>query len=142
MQNQLNLISEINLESLPDEAVLSGFELLVRRERRTQADFLLYLNEVDERRLFASEGYSGLYSYLVEKFNYGESSALRRIQIAKLAQKFEEVYSLLREGALSLRHLQVLAPKPHSTIENATLGSSSVKQKARACPRATSPSGR
>ncbi len=121
MQSQLNLVFEVkpvNLESLPDEAILSGFELLVRRERRTQADFLLYLNEVDERKLFASEGYSGLYSYLVEKFNYGESSALRRIQIAKLAQKFEEVYSLLREGALSLRHLQVLAPK--LTIENAS----------------------
>src|SRR5690606_40689089 len=65
----------------------SDLSLLVTQERKRKADLLAYLNEVDRRKLYAKEGYSSLFRYLTEKHRYSESSALKRIQAARLASQ-------------------------------------------------------
>ena len=108
---------DLELKSVSNETVLGEFKALCRTEREQQAKFLAYLNTIEERKLFALEGYSSLFRYLVEHFHYSEASALKRIQVARLSRRFPKVYSLLAEGGVSLSALERIAP--HLTQENA-----------------------
>lgn len=93
-----------------DERILLGLGNLIARDRRRKADFLAYLNEVDLRRLYAKQGYSSLFRFLTEKHCLSESSALKRIQAARLARKFPFLYRDVAEGTFSLSALGRLAP--------------------------------
>lgn len=98
------------LKNQSDERILSGMALLVGQERKRKSDFLAYLNEVDGRKLYAKEGYSSLFRFLTEKFHFSESSALKRIQGARLARKFPFLYGDIKDGKYSLSALSRLAP--------------------------------
>ncbi len=119
--------TEFELKHLSDTEILAAVDRLRSAECVTQAQFLVYINIIQARELFAGEGYSSLHKYLMARFHYSKSSALRRMHAAGLARKFPLAYTLLAEGKLSLSHLQVLAPK--MTVENAErLFAKAVKQ--------------
>lgn len=98
------------LANQTDARILSGLATLVTQERKRKSDFLAYLNEVDGRKLYAKEGYSSLFRFLTEKYVFSESSALKRIQAARLARKFPFLYGDIKDGAYSLSALSRLAP--------------------------------
>ncbi len=98
------------LANQSDARILSGFSLLVIQERKRKSDLLAYLNEVDVRKLYAQEGYSSLFRFLTEKHFFSESSALKRIQAARLARKFPFLYGDIKDGKYSLSALSRLAP--------------------------------
>ncbi len=101
--------------SLNDEQIISRFERITTRERKLQSLFLQYLVEVHRRKLFAQAGYSSLCMYLVKVFNYSEESALKRIQVARCAEKYPIILKLVEEGRLSLTALMKLAPHLNGT---------------------------
>src|SRR5262245_47350981 len=103
-------INGVTLGRESDEKILSGLTELVGRERRMKADFLVYLNEVDRRRLYAKQGYSSLFRFLTERYHLSEGTALKRIQTARLAKKFPFLYRDIREGLFSVTALSRLAP--------------------------------
>ncbi len=108
--------TELELKHLSDSEILTALDRLHSAECVTQAQFLVYINIIQDRELFAGEGYSSLHKYLMARFHYSKSSALRRMHAAGLGRKFPLAYTLLADGKLSLSHLQVLAPK--MTVEN------------------------
>ena len=82
----------------------------VDEERKQMAWFLVCLSEVDKRKLFAEMGYPSLFEFCIKEFGLSESSALRRIQVARLGHRFKEVYCLIEEGFHSLSTLSLLSP--------------------------------
>lgn len=98
------------LKHQSDDRILSGLVMLLGQERKRKSDFLAYLNEVDTRKLYAKEGYSSLFRFLTEKHLMSESSALKRIQAARLARKFPFLYVDIKNGKYSLSALSRLAP--------------------------------
>jgi hypothetical protein len=74
------------------------------------------LSEVDARRLHVNKGFSSLFGYCVECLGFSEDEACRRIDAARLARRFPEVYSLIEGGSVSLTVLGLL--KQHLTAEN------------------------
>src|SRR3989338_8628083 len=95
---------------LKDKELLEKFGVLVREEREVIASVILHLSEIGRRKLYAEEGYASLFSCCVEKYHYSEGAAYRRIQGAKVYQKFPEVLELLKQGKLNLMTLSLIEP--------------------------------
>jgi hypothetical protein len=104
------------LSTLTDDTLLESLHALVGSHQRVTADLIAHLSEVDARRLHADKGFSSLFAYCVERLGFSEDEACRRIDAARLARKFPEIYSLLERGSVSLTVLGLL--KQHLTAEN------------------------
>src|SRR3989338_9423065 len=98
------------ISNLKDKELLEKFGVLVQEEKEATAQVVAHLSEIDRRKLYALEGYSSLFSYCVEKYHYSEGAAYRRIQGAKVYQKFPEVLELLKQGKLNLMTLSLIEP--------------------------------
>jgi hypothetical protein len=68
-----------SLSHLTDGAVLRELTALVARDCATTASLLAHLAEVDDRRLYAPEGYPSMHAYCVERLRLSEQGALKRI---------------------------------------------------------------
>lgn len=100
----------MNLNLLTNDELLKELVKLRTQERSTQVLFLRHLAEVDRRRLYADEGYSSLFRYVTQVLRYSESSALKRIQVARASVKFPELLCRLESGKLSLTVLSKTCP--------------------------------
>ncbi|MBY0371285.1 hypothetical protein K2X33_11400 [bacterium] len=101
---------QMTLKSQSDRYILRGMEMLIAKDRKLKSDFLIYLGEADYRKLYAKEGYSSLFRWLTEKYGFSESSALKRIQVSRLALKFPFLYRDIASGKYTLSALGRLAP--------------------------------
>jgi hypothetical protein len=95
--------------------LLEALKSNIGRERRGQAQFLGYLSEVDERRLYLPE-YPSLFEFCMEVLGLSDPSSSKRIQLARLSRKFPVVLELIGEGKLTMTNASLLAR--HLTEEN------------------------
>ncbi len=65
---------------------------------------------IEQRKIFAVEGYSSLCGFLVKEMGYSEPTALKRIQVARCAIKYPRIYWYLENNKTSITALSVLAP--------------------------------
>ncbi len=95
------------LKGIPDTRTLKGIsdrELLGRirklsdTERKTVLLILAHLIEIDRRSLYLPRGYSSLFEFCVKHLGYSESTAGRRISIARCIRDYPRIYRLLAEG--------------------------------------------
>lgn len=98
-----------NLSHLNDQELVKQFSSVVHKEQEAVSDVVLHLIEIDRRNLYLKEAYSNLFLYCVQKFHFSEAAAYRRIQAAKLAQKYPTILSLLKEGKVHLTTLNLIA---------------------------------
>src|SRR5262249_25495395 len=106
-----------SLSRLSDHQVISNLSSLVARDRATTAALLAHLAEVDARRLYVPAGYPSMYAYCVHALHFSEDAAYKRIQPARTARQFPELFVALAEGRLHLTGVGVIAP--YLTCENA-----------------------
>ena len=104
------------LSAISDSDLLSRLPLLVGHERAAIADVIEHLLEVDRRRLYLEEGCSSLYTFCIERLGYSEDEALKRVRVARLAERLPRVLEQLESGSLHLTGLFLLAP--HLTEDN------------------------
>ena len=78
---------------------------LAKSERKITHQILLYINEIELRKLFLSEGYNSMFEYLVKKIGYCESAAYRRLSSARLLNELPEISSRVESGSLNLTQL-------------------------------------
>lgn len=101
---------------------MGGRELLALMKRLSAAErtlsvySLLQLAEVQRRKLHIDAGFPTMFSYCVGELGYSEGNAFRRLQAVDAARKFPEVISLVKEGAITICSLSVIAR--HLTAEN------------------------
>ena len=105
-----------SLLTLKDQTLLQTFSVMVQREREVISELILHLAEIGRRRHYLREGYSSLYAYLIEKYHYSKSAAYRRIQAAKLAQRYSETVGYLKAAKLNLTTISLI--EPHVTSKN------------------------
>ena len=96
-----------SLKDLSDSSLLDNVRGFKQLEDKTIAELVLYLSEVDQRKLYRDIGFSSLFSYCTTSMadgglGYSEGSAYRRIQAARSLKNNPEIYELLRDGNLSL----------------------------------------
>lgn len=88
-----------------NQELLSRLDRLVQSERKMTHMILCHINEVESRRLYAELGFDSMFKYLTRHCGYGEDSAYRRLQAARLLKKTPEIAEKIEHGALNLTQL-------------------------------------
>jgi len=99
-----------------DDDLLACTRELVRKSCATEAELLLYLAEIDERKLYAERAFPSMHVFCVKELGFSEGAAYNRIGVARAARRWPAVLEALGSGAVHLAGLRVLVP--HLTDEN------------------------
>ena len=70
------MIRNSSLDALNDNALLSQFADLVRRDHEGNADLLLHIDVIDRRKLWAKKGYPSPFKFLVARYHMSEATTL------------------------------------------------------------------
>src|SRR5262245_58160113 len=104
------------VRALSDAALLSTLDGLLLVSRRTVANVIVFLNEVEQRRLHLIAGYASMFAYCTTRLGMSEDEAYRRIEVSRLARRFPLVCERLASGRISLSVATLL--KQHLTDDN------------------------
>src|SRR5438105_2495533 len=104
------------IEKLSDEALLDATRALLRRACDVEADLLLHLGEIDERKLYLARAHPSMFAFCVEDVGFSEDAAYNRIFVARAARRLPALIEALRSGKVHLGGLRLLAPL--LTVEN------------------------
>ena len=103
-------------ESLSASDLRAGTHELVRRSHRLEAQLLVYLGEIEERKLYRDWSFSSMFAFCVCELGFSEDVACNRIAIARAARSMPVILDVLRSGKVHLAGLRLLAP--HLSTEN------------------------
>src|SRR6267378_7259541 len=111
MMNSITIV-----ESLSSADLRSATQVLVRRSHGLDADVLIHLGEIDERKLYLDWAFSSMFAFCVGELGFSEDVACNRIDLARAARRIPVILEALRSGQVHLAGLRLLAP--HLTTEN------------------------
>src|SRR5688572_25951153 len=100
--NATHLSSLANVSS--DRLTARLYELRVE-ERQRLVEFLLYLAELERRRLHLDLGFGSTFAFCTEHLGLSKASAYRRTTAARLLSRFPLVAEYLADGRLNLTTL-------------------------------------
>ena len=109
-------MTNISPALLSDRELLDATTRSVDCERRSTAELLALLAELDARKLYLGEGYSSLFTYCTLALHLSEPAAYSRITAARAARRLPIILTLLAEGAVTLTTVSLLAA--HLTDDN------------------------
>jgi hypothetical protein len=105
-----------NLANLSEQELFDHFAGLVARDRRTTAELLVAIAEIDERKLWAAHACSSMFTFCMERFHMSEQVTVKRIWAARTARRFPVILEMVARGELHLGAIHLLAK--HLTTEN------------------------
>ena len=105
-----------SMATMSDRDLLNATARVVGDERRSTADLLALLGELDGRRLYLSEGCSSLFTYCTQVLHLSEHAAYHRIEAARAARQFPIILRLVADGSVTLTTVALL--RPHLTAVN------------------------
>jgi hypothetical protein len=98
------------LYELANEALLEETGRLAGNERRSTAELIAAIAEVDVRGLHLAEGCSSIFMYCTKVLHLSEHAAYDRINAARMARKFPVILARLAAGSLTLTSLTLISP--------------------------------
>jgi 5-methylcytosine-specific restriction endonuclease McrA len=101
---------------LSERELLDHFAGLVACDRRTTAELLVAIAEIDERKLWAAHACSSMFTFCMERFHMSEQVTVKRIWAARTARRFPVILGMVARGELHLGAVHLLAK--HLTTEN------------------------
>jgi 5-methylcytosine-specific restriction endonuclease McrA len=104
------------VEGLSGADLLARTRELVRRSRDVEADLLVYLGEIDERKLYRDRAYSSMFGFCVGELGFSEDVTYSRITVARAARHLPGIIDVIRAGQVHLTGVRLLVP--HLTPEN------------------------
>ena len=108
--------SSSDLRSLSSSELLARTRELAETSRCIEAELLVHLGEIDERKLYAECAFSSMFAFCVGELRFSEGAAYNRIMVARAGRQFPAVIDAMRSGQVHLGGLRLLAP--HLTTEN------------------------
>lgn len=96
-----------DLRNLSDRELIHKVESLVRQERQVIEDLIWHLQEIQDRKLYISMGYSSLFECLVKRFSYSEAVAYSRISALRIMTAVPEAAKALSDGEVTLTTLSL-----------------------------------
>jgi hypothetical protein len=106
----------MRLTHLSDDELVTSLHGLCVDARRLDARVIVYLVEVEDRRLHLLAACSSLFDFCVRRLQMSEGAAFRRINAARLVRRFPVLLAHLESGALHLSTLVLL--RDHLTESN------------------------
>lgn len=98
------------LRKLDDSEFHHQFELQASSEHSSTMKMLHFINDLERRKSYLDLGYSSVFDYCVRKIGYSRSAAGRRIQAARCARRYPEVFGMLRLHELSFGIAALIEP--------------------------------
>src|SRR5688572_22082240 len=97
LRGRLNrrLERSMTFDHLSSHALTARLGELVATERRTIADFVLHLAELERRKLHLELGYSSTFSFCTQFLKLTNASAYRRTVAARLAARYSSIANML-----------------------------------------------
>jgi len=89
------------------EDLISTARELARRSNGVEADLLLYLSEIDARKIYRERASPSMIAFCMREFNFSEGAAFNRITVARAARKIPAMLDALRSGAVHLTGLRL-----------------------------------
>jgi hypothetical protein len=108
--------SQTIVESLSSSDLRSATHDLVRKSNGGEADLIVHLGEIDERKLYLDWSFSSMFGFCLGELGFSEDVACNRINVARAARTMPVILEALRSGKVHLAGLRLLAP--HLTTEN------------------------
>jgi len=105
-----------SLERVGKHRLLREFAALVGRDRGSAADLLVYIGEIDRRRLYLEHAFPSMFAFCTKRFRMSEAVAAKRIRAGRAACRFPCVLEMVRRGELHLSGIHQLAG--HLTEDN------------------------
>ena len=112
-----------------DEDLLASTRELVRKSCGIEAELLLHLAEIDERKLYAQRAFASMHVFCVKELGFSDGAAYNRIGVATAARRWPAVLDALRTGAVHLSGLRVLVPHFTDDHHEALLAEAAGKSK-------------
>jgi hypothetical protein len=95
-------------QQLSDQTLLDRLDTVAARDRRTTAEMIGLIGEIEKRRLYAGCGAYSMFQYCVRKLGFSEDMASKRITVARLARRFPQIVPALADGRLHLSGVAML----------------------------------
>jgi hypothetical protein len=105
------------LKELSNDVLVSRLTAICLAGRRLEARLILYLVEVEDRRLDVEQAYSSMFDFCRRKLGMSDGAAFRRIVAARLVRRFPSILPRIESGDITLTNLTLL--RRHLTDENA-----------------------
>jgi hypothetical protein len=99
-----------------DDDLIASARELSRKSNGVEAELLLYLGEIDARKIYRERASPSMIAFCMREFNFSEGAAANRVFVARVARELPAVLEALRTGAVHLSGLRVLVP--HLDEEN------------------------
>lgn len=115
--------------SLSDSDLLSETTRAAAIERRSTAELLALLGEVDFRKLYLGLGYSSLFVYCTSALHMSESAAYMRIAAARSSRSFPSILTHLMNGDVTLTTVSLLASRLTNENHEGLLSTASHKRR-------------
>jgi hypothetical protein len=96
----------VSFGHLSDEALLAELHACVATSRENDARMVLFLIEVDVRRLYLARAYSSMYDFCKRKLGLSDGQTCRRLAAARLVKDYPFILPLLVRGET---HMSTLA---------------------------------
>ncbi len=110
----------MEITSLSNMELIEALKRIVRKEHEATLELIVYLIELDSRKLYLELGFGSLFAFLTKALKYSEPAANRRITVARCVRGFPEVLELLNNKELSLSGIclfaRILTPENKGVI--------------------------
>lgn len=121
-------MNSIDLAHLSDRELVADIRRVAAAERRSTADLIALLVEVERRGVHLSLGFSSLFTFCTQSLGLSEQAAYSRITAARAVRRFPAIHARLVSGELTLSSLGLLAPhlmpENHEAVLAAAVGKS------------------
>jgi len=97
------------LQGIENNKLLEQIRSLNEKENKLKVMVLMYLREMDRRRLYLELGYPSMFVFCTEHLGYSRSAACRRIKAARCIGKYPEAAVILQKGETSVSTLAMIA---------------------------------
>src|SRR5919204_484436 len=105
-----------SLDSFANADLLSTTRELVRKSQFIEADLLVYLGEIDDRKLYLDCAHPSMFAFCLDELGFSECAAYNRITVARIGRRLPAVIEAVRSRRVHLAGLRLLAP--HLTTDN------------------------
>src|SRR3954464_4067973 len=122
--------------SLGNVELLAATREILRRSCVVEADLLVHLAEIEERRLHSEMAFPTMFAFCVDELGFSEDQAYNRTTVARAARRFPAMLDSLRSGAVHLtgllgRYLRRSGATSTAATADAALSSTHVATDAR-----------
>ena len=118
-----------SVASLGDAQLLAATRSLLHGICIIEADLILHLGEIEERKLYRELAHSSMFGFCVDELGFSEDATCNRLEVSRAGRRFPAVIEALRSGHVHLSGLRILAPHLNPENHRAMLAEAAGKSK-------------